>query len=152
RAGPLRHRSDAFNTKALEHANGKLPEGWRILGVPPNTTVITCGPAAGQCPGVNSPQVTRTYYYLFTFTPNANPPVPQLTGKDLKLGGTQQDFDPQTGKPEVLMQFTGHGANEFQRVTRDEYTRGRLENAPQHFAIVLDGDIKSWPQIDFTDS
>ena len=29
--------------------------------------------------------------------------------------------------------------------------RGKLRNAPQHFAIVLDREIRSWPQIDYTD-
>ncbi len=153
RAGPLRHRSDAFNTKALRHANGQLPKGWSILAVPRGTVVITCGAAAGFCPGVNSPNVTQTYYYLFKFQPNSKSnPIPQMTGSDLKLGGTRQDFDPQSGKPIVLMQFTSPGADMFQKVTAEEWQRGRLNRTPQHFAIVLDGDIKSFPQIDPNDS
>src|SRR5439155_1335199 len=38
------------------------------------------------------------------------------------------------------------------KITRDEWLRGKLQNSPQHFAIVLDGEIRSFPQIDYTDS
>jgi SecD/SecF fusion protein len=155
RAGPLRNRADAFNTKVLSKADGKLPKGWKLFGVPENTVVISCGPLAGFCPGVNSPSVNQTYYYLFTNNLSdtaAADKVPQLTGADLKLSGTRQDFDPSTGKPEVLMQFTNDGGDKFQEVTGEEWNRGKLLNAPQHFAIVLDREIRSFPQIDYTDS
>ena len=76
-----------------------------------------------------------------------------MTGEDLRLNGTRQDFDTQGGnQPIVTMQFTDAGGDKFQRITREEHTRGRLRNAPQHFAIVLDREIQSWPQIDYTDS
>jgi SecD/SecF fusion protein len=155
RAGPLRNKADAFDTKVISKQGGKLPKGWKLFAVPEGTVVISCGPQAGFCPGVNTPNVTRTYYYLFTNNldnPNAPEQVPQLTGEDLKLSGTRQDFDPTTGRPEVLMQFTKEGGNKFQQVTGEEWTRGKLLNAPQHFAIVLDREIRSFPQIDYTDS
>jgi SecD/SecF fusion protein len=155
RAGPLRHRADAFKTKALRQRDGKLPKGWKLFGVPQENVVISCGPLAGFCPGVNTPTIAQTYYYLFKSTldnPNAKEQVPQLTGNDLKLSGTRQDFDPTTGKPEVLMQFTKEGGKRFQEVTSEEWNRGKLLNAPQHFAIVLDREIRSFPQIDFNDS
>ncbi|HVN60042.1 MAG TPA: protein translocase subunit SecF, partial [Gaiellaceae bacterium] len=78
-----------------------------------------------------------------------------MTGSDLKLSGTQADFDPTTGQPIVLMQFTGKGGKLFHKITRIEAQRGRLrssligQDVPQHFAIVLDGQIQSYPQIDF---
>src|SRR5438067_2488373 len=78
---------------------------------------------------------------------------PQLTGSDLKLSGTRQDFDPTTNEPVVLMQFTGSGSHKFQEVTSEEYNRGHNRNGiPQHFAIVLDREIRSFPQIDPTKS
>ena len=40
----------------------------------------------------------------------------------------------------------------FQNVTRTLYQRGKLRRHDQHFAIVLDGDIKAFPYIDHTDS
>ena len=75
-----------------------------------------------------------------------------MTGADLKLSGTRQDFDTQTNQPIVSLEFTNKGSDRFQEITRNEYLRGKLRNAPQHFAIVLDREIRSWPQIDYTDS
>jgi SecD/SecF fusion protein len=49
------------------------------------------------------------------------------------------------------MDFTGAGSKKFQAITKGLYQRGGLRQAPQHFAIVLDRQIKSWPQIDYTD-
>jgi SecD/SecF fusion protein len=74
-----------------------------------------------------------------------------MTGAELKSSGTQADFDPTTGQPIVRLAFTGKGNRIFQRITKNLYQRGRLWQAPQMFAIVLDRDIKSWPQIDYTD-
>ena len=74
-----------------------------------------------------------------------------MTGEDLKLSGTRQDFDTTSNQPIVLLDFTKKGSDRFQEITRAEYVRGKLRNAPQHFAIVLDREIRSWPQIDFTD-
>ena len=125
-----------------------------MYGVPENAVVVTCGRGAGVCPGVGEvPQ--RTYYYLFKYDPDAEDDedaVPQMTGEDLKLSGTRSDFDPQTGQPQVLMEFTDSGGDKFQRITRDEWSRGKIRGAPQHFAIVLDREIKSFPQIDPSDS
>jgi SecD/SecF fusion protein len=75
-----------------------------------------------------------------------------MTGEDLKLSGTRSDFDPDTGNPQVLMEFTDSGGDKFQRITRDEWSRGKIRGTPQHFAIVLDREIQSFPQIDFNDS
>src|SRR6478735_1173662 len=75
-----------------------------------------------------------------------------MTGADLKLSGTRQDFDSQTNQPVVLLDFTKKGSDRFQESTGAEYVRGKLRNdTPQHFAIVLDREIRSWPQIDPTD-
>ena len=137
--------------QALKRYGGKLPKGYSLFAVPTKTTVITCGPPAVACPGVNTTPAS-TSYYLFKYNP---PFVPEMTGSDLKLSGTQADFDPTTGQPIVLMQFTGKGGKLFHKITRIEAQRGRLrssligQDVPQHFAIVLDGQIQSYPQIDF---
>ncbi len=146
RAGP----ADSRNT-LLRGFDGKVPKRFRVLAVPEKMAVITCGEDAVVCPGVQEAPPRRTYYYLFKFEPNAEEPVPQMTGEDLRLSGTRQDFDPTTGQPVVLMQFTDSGGDKFQEITQDEYQRGRLFNAPQNFAIVLDREIKTFPQIDYTD-
>ena len=137
---------------ALERFDGKLPESRGLFKVPEGMVVVTCGEGAVVCPGGpggGGVPPDRTYYYLFKYDP---PDVPQMTGEDLKLSGTRADFDSQTGQPIVTMEFTKAGGKKFQEITAAEYTRGGLNNAPQHFAIVLDREIKTFPQIDYTDS
>jgi SecD/SecF fusion protein len=140
--------------EALRRSGGKLPEGRRLFAVPEGMVVITCGEGAVVCPGGQGAGVPpdSTWYYLFTFDP---PKVPQMTGEDLKADGTRADFDTSPGgggRPIVTMEFTGAGADKFEDITRAEWIRGKLRNTPQHFAIVLDREIKTFPQIDYTDN
>src|SRR5213082_2734568 len=158
--GPANTRASAL--RQAKQANLKPP--FTVRAVPHNTVVVTCDSTEVVCPG-NLPQQGNaippppkgSYYYLFTHDPNKTAVgkvkgVPQLTGSDLKLSGTRQDFDPSTNQPVVLMQFTGSGSHKFQQVTAEEYNRGRNRRIPQHFAIVLDREIRSFPQIDFNKS
>jgi SecD/SecF fusion protein len=146
-AGPVATRDGALST-----FDGKLPKGYRLFGVPPKTVVVSCGIDEVVCPGVQVESPTRNYWYLLKYDP---PNVPEMTGVDLKLSGTRQDFDPQTGQPIVLLDFTSKGADKFEEITRQEAIRGKLlsgrfgEKVEQHFAIVLDREIKSWPSIDW---
>jgi len=146
---------------ALAKWGGKLPPGHKLFAVPPNTVVVRCGAGgAVVCPGVAQTNPTQNSWYLMRYTP---PEVPEMTGSDLKLSGTRQDFDTRTGEPIVLMDFTGTGGKKFEEITRDIAQRGKLlfntvgggQGDPsaflQHFAIVLDREIKSWPTIDFTE-
>src|SRR5205823_1387228 len=80
-----------------------------------------------------------------------NGPYPNLTGNELNLSGTRQDFDPQSGEPVVLLQFNNKGNKAFFKVTRNEGLRGQIRKQSQHFAIVLDDEIRSFPQIQFDD-
>jgi SecD/SecF fusion protein len=161
--GPVTTRAAAL--RQAKQAGLKPP--FTVLALPHDTVVITCDSTEVVCPG-NLPQQGnaippprpkgQSYYYLFTHDPNKTvvggvKGVPQMTGSDLKLSGTRQDFDPTTNAPVVLMQFTGSGSHKFQAVTAEEYSRGHNRNGiPQHFAIVLDGEIRSFPQIDPTKS
>ena len=134
--------------KALAKYDGELPDGYKLFGTPNGTVVISCGVQAQVvCPGRRGGPPANSYY-LFKYDP---PDVPQMTGADLKLSGTRQDFDTTTNQPIVSLEFTNKGSDRFQEITRSEYVRGKLRNAPQHFAIVLDREIRSWPQIDYTD-
>ena len=140
--------------EATRKSGGKLPAGRKLFAVPKDMVVVTCGEGAVVCPGAGGAGVApdRTYYYLFKYDP---PNVPQMTGEDLKLSGTRADFDTSPGggnQPIVTMEFTGAGADKFEKITRDEWIRGKLRQQPQHFAIVLDREIKTFPQIDFTDN
>src|SRR3954468_6214101 len=145
---------------ALRQAKrAKLKGPYTVLALPQNTIVITCDATAVVCPGGNGapPPPGQSFYYLFLHDPKLKKVgdvvgVPQMTGSDLKLSGTRQDFDTTTNQPNVLMQFTGSGSHKFQQVTSAEWLRGKARNSPQHFAIVLDNQIRSFPQIDYTDS
>jgi SecD/SecF fusion protein len=152
-AGPVQSKE-----AALSKWDGKLPAGHKLFAVPPQTVVVSCGIGEEVCPGVPEQEPTRNYHYLLRFTP---PDVPEMTGKDLDLDGTRQDFDTRTGEPIVLMDFTDSGAEKFEDITREVAQRGKLlfnsvgggqgdyRNWLQHFAIVLDREMKSWPTIDF---
>ena len=143
---------------ALAKWGGKLPPGHKLFAVPPDAVVVSCGAGEVVCPGVAQANPTTTSWYLMRYTP---PDIPEMTGEDLKLSGTRQDFDTRTGEPIVLMDFTDKGANTFEDITRAIAQRGKLlfntvgggqgDHTPflQHFAIVLDREIKSWPTIDF---
>jgi SecD/SecF fusion protein len=169
-AGPLR-TEEALRATAKAKAAGvtadTVPKGYKIFKVPNETAVVTCGEGAVVCPGVQQENPVGPYYYLFKYNPAAEGAetdlaknFPQMTGNDLKLQGTRQDFDPQSGGPIVLMSFTKDGGDKFHDITRAEAQRGRRfyslsgsqgdpQNYNQNFAIVLDREIRSFPSIDF---
>src|SRR6266508_2396222 len=143
---------------------GHLKKGFRVLAVPEHMVVVTCTKDARYCPGVNA-EPSQTYYYLFKYDPqNKDKPIPEMTGSDLKLKGTRQDFDTSPGGgggPIVLMQFTKEGGDKFHDITSELARRGRLvhnriggtdEQAFQQFAIVLDREIRSAPTIDYNEN
>jgi SecD/SecF fusion protein len=149
----------ADTKEALQREVGTVPEGAKFLAVPEGRTILACGVGARLCPGVGPPN--GTYYYLFKYQPtNKEHPVPELTGSDLKGQGTRQDFG-QNNEPIVTLQFTNKGGDRFHDITRLLAQRGlqqanlagaqgsARDNYKQSFAIVLDGEIRSYPSIDF---
>jgi SecD/SecF fusion protein len=80
-----------------------------------------------------------------------------LSGKDIK--NPEQNFDNgpgEDGQPNVTFDFTGHGSSVWEKFTKKLAQRGQEQalgvsgsNANQHFAIVLDNELISVPQIDF---
>src|SRR5207302_1852935 len=91
----------------------------------------------------NADPAMRNYYLI-----RKNP---ELTNLDLVRSGVKWDIDA-IGAPVVRLRFTPTGDHAFQALTRRLYVRGQLRRVPQHFAVVLDGRIVSFPQIDWTDS
>ncbi len=145
-AGPADRKEDLVNTLAT----GEVPEGARYFATPEGQIVLSCGPPTVVCPGGGGiPEPQQNFYYLFTYQPTADEPVPEMTGEDLKLTGTRQDFI--QGQPIVTLQFTDQGGDRFHDITRGLAQRGQLRGTSQHFAIVLDNEIRSWPQIDYQD-
>jgi SecD/SecF fusion protein len=157
-AGPTGslHRAANGNAGLLDSYHGKAPKGWKVLTIPHDTVLITCSAKTTTvCPGdpTGLPPKGQTDYYLFKHGAYPNDrygPYPNMKGTDLKLSGTRADIDPVQG-PVVLMQFTGKGNKEFHQVTRNEATRGSIQQTEQHFAIVLDNEIRSWPSINYKD-
>ena len=161
-AGPIAtlHRDPSTgNAGLLDPYKGKIPQGDKVLPVPAKTVVVSCStPGSVICPGdaLGVPPPGKTDYYLFKSGnyPNdryaTNGKYPNITGAELNLSGTRQDFDPTSGDPIVLLSFKGKGNKAFAQVTKNEAVRGSIQKSPQHFAIVLDNEIRSWPQIDYT--
>ncbi|HTX68712.1 MAG TPA: protein translocase subunit SecD [Thermoleophilia bacterium] len=75
---------------------------------------------------------------------------PAMTGAAVK--SARAGYNSQTGKPNVLIDFTSAGSTQFQDITRQLYQTGLLKGQPQTFAIVLDNQIASDPMIDYTDT
>jgi protein-export membrane protein SecD len=75
---------------------------------------------------------------------------PAMTGAAVK--SARAGFNSQTGKPNVLIDFTSAGSQKFQEITRELYNTGLLKQTPQTFAIVLDNVMESDPMIDYTDA
>jgi SecD/SecF fusion protein len=169
-AGPLPSEAaiKATNAGKTAYADGKLKDAYRVFAVPADTVVIACGGRADFCPGVGAIG-GNVAYYLFKHTPERErdklalkEQFPQMTGEDLRLSGTRQDFDTTTGQPIVLMQFTDAGEEKFHDITREEAIRGQLQynrfggggnpdDFNQSFAIVLDEEIVTFPTIDFNE-
>ena len=153
-AGPANTLKDLLKSRG-----GKLPPKDEVLKVPANRIVVSCQAKTG-CLGARAVSPSGTYYYLAKFFPTRKPnPIPEMTGGDLVLSGTRADFG-QGGGPIVTLQFTNHGSDQFQKITRNEAQRGQAKfdlagkqgdylNFVQHFAIVLDGQLESTPYIDF---
>ncbi len=159
RAGPFPTKSQLLATNVVQkQLHGKIPKTWNLLAVPGDTVVVSCQNTtkAQSCP-TQVPGNGREGFYLFKHQLGANP-IPEMSGKDLKLAGTRADFN-QFGQPIVTMQFTGHGKKVFHEITKKEAQRGNLagngncsQTPPpgvQHFAIVLDRQIQSVPYIDY---
>ncbi len=163
KAGPTAtlHRDPSTgNAGLLDAHKGKIPAGWKVLPVPARTVVDHAArsraPSSARVTTQGVPPVGLTDYYLFkngSYPDNqyaTNGKYPNITGSELNLSGTRQDFDPSSGDPIVLLSFKGKGNKAFAQVTKNEAVRGSILKVPQHFAIVLDNEIRSWPQIDYT--
>jgi SecD/SecF fusion protein len=151
----------------LPYKHGQQPKDTVILTVPAHREAIFCKTSTG-CLGAGSNGTAKAgkYWYLFKYFPKRVDGPPELNGRDLVESGISADVDPNSGQPIVTLQFTNHGSHEFQAITKAEYNRGRV-NAGQagqlgthdqntinqyagHNAIVLDGQLKETPYIDWT--
>jgi SecD/SecF fusion protein len=153
--------------KLLADTGGKVPKGSTVLAVPAHQTVVKCvATPTNGCPGSQLPSGTN--WYLFKYDPfNADNPVPEANGGDLKLSGisAQVGTQPSEGTAFVQLGFKSEGNKKFHAITREEARRGQIAadaagkggdsnvntvvQFAQHFAIVLDGQLQSTPYIDY---
>ncbi len=101
---------------------------------PKDYIVLTAKPGAI---GGNKSQV----YFIYKNAPSMN-------GSALK--SASQSFN--GTEPNVLIDFTGPGSKQFQKITSELWFRGSLAKQSQTFAIVLDTVIESDPEIKYTDT
>ena len=156
--GPAATKKQLLTQLALDEA----PEGATFYGVPSDRIIITCGVGAVVCPHLTTGAAPdRTYYYAFKYQPNdPKNQIPEMTGEDINADGTRADFS--GGERVVLLEFTDKGGDLFHDITRELAQRGQFkanqlgisaeEGALQHFAIVLDDEIRSFPTIDFREN
>ena len=103
---------------------------------------VTCGPTAVLCPGAADEGGSATYEYAVAGDP-------ALTEDDVVTERAQALVADVTGQAAVTLDLTDDGANAFHDFTRELVRIGRERASPQHIAIVVGGEIVSWPSIDY---
>src|SRR4051812_45412200 len=132
-AGPADNEADA---RSLAPKNA--PEDAKVVKVNEGTVVV-------RAESPDNAKAKPDQWYVLNDDP-------ALKGTDIK--NPEQNFDPQTNAPNVTFDFTGHGKNVWEDVTKGIAHRGQESvglsgGGNQHFAIVLDNELISVPYIDF---
>ena len=161
--GPEDTQKKLLDTAKL---NGKVPKGWTVLAAPAHTTVVSCVQSTG-CLGAQQSQARApNVYYLFKYYPDrGSNSIPEASGKDLKLSSIKADIGSAGQGNVVQLGFKSEGNKKFRDITQAEAIRGQqkadaagqggssdlnvVTQFAQHFAIVLDGELKSTPYIDY---
>ena len=127
----------------------KAPKGAKLktVRVNPGTVLVQARPVESAAGKVTQPS-PNSWYVL-----NDDP---VLTGSDIT--NPAESSESESGQPDVTFGFTSYGKGVFTRVTKEIAERGReaqlpgvtKEEALQHFAIVLDGQVITAPSIDYT--
>jgi SecD/SecF fusion protein len=116
-------RAEKAGTQVLE-----VKQGWQVLQAVPTNYATQ--------PNYGSPNAG--YYVL---------------RDDVALRGNQitnpMASTDQSGAPDVTFGFQGNGGNLFQNVTRNIAVRGLLDSSNQHFAIALNNQLVSVPNVQY---
>lgn len=144
----------------LQLGETALPADVEVLGVPVEHLAVKCSnQSPAGCPPNITPISTKAKEKFFWYMFDLPPAKDRLTGDD--LDSAKADFDTQSGQPVVLMDFNDRGGRLFGDITKQLADRGRSEwsaaGAPagqeslyfQRFAIILDGELETYPTIDF---
>ncbi len=147
-AGPEEVKEDLFANQPDE----VQPAGSVVLSVPQGTIVVLDQkPTDDASTDVNEADEAPDEYFVIK-------DQPKLSGTDIK--DPEQNFDPDTNQPNVTFDFNDEGADKFQEVTREIAQRGLANSLPggdaasqsDHFAVVLDQEVKSRPIIDYQEN
>ena len=112
----------------------------QIRGPVDNGGDVTCGETAVVCPGAADEGGPATYEYAVTGDP-------ALTQDDVVTDRAQALVADITGQAAVTLDLTEGGAKAFHDFTRELVRIGRERASPQHIAVVVGGEIVSWPSI-----
>ena len=135
----------------------KLPAGWTQMAVPKDKIAVYCQPTENRSCPVGLTTEGKTYWYMFDLPAKDK----LLTGKDLSTA--RADFDPSTGEPVVSMQFNDRGGKLFKEITGNLARQGKADfdaakatdpnadplNYVRQFTVILDGELETYPYIDF---
>ena len=144
----------------LQIGASTLPSDVVVFGVPTDHLAVKCSnQSPAGCPPNITPVPTKAkekfFWYMFDLPAAAQ----RLTGDD--LDSAKADVDTQTGQPVVLMNFNDRGSKLFGDITKQLADRGRSEWSAagakvgqesayfQRFSIILDGQLETYPTIDF---
>jgi protein-export membrane protein SecD len=114
-----------------------LAKGWTTIdgkpkGKPLDYVVVTAQPGKY---GNNETPV----YFIYKSQPD-------MTGA--AITSSRQSLD-QFNRPNVLIDFNSAGGDQFAKVTKELADAGAIAGVPQQFAIVLDDQMESDPQVDY---
>ncbi len=141
--GPEESKQNLYSDLPAQPAGTKL----EAVRVNPGTVLVQAHPLESAAGKVSNPS-PNSWYVLND--------EPVLAGSDIT--NPAQSNDEQTGQPDVTFGFTSHGKSVFEKVTKEIAYRGREaqlpgvthEEALQHFAVALDGQLITVPSIDFS--
>jgi SecD/SecF fusion protein len=127
----------------------KTPVGAKLkaVRVNPGTVLVQAHPLESAAGKISNPSPNSWYVLKDS---------PVLEGDNIT--NPQQGNDEGTGQPDVTFGFTSHGKKVWEAVTKTISRRGQeaqlpgvsKEQALQHFAVALDGQLITVPSIDFT--
>jgi preprotein translocase subunit SecD len=146
-AGPVSLPASASMSDVRGQLSQTMPPGVRfdqgeLLTVKQGTVVLQGAPLSfSRWPAFGSP--AAGYYVLKDHV--------GLFGNEITAPHASTD---QTGQADVTFGFTSHGQSDYQRLTARIARRGQLSSLGnshlnQHFAVVLDNQLLTVPQIDF---
>jgi SecD/SecF fusion protein len=127
--------------------NYKPPAGAKAVRVNPGTVLVQARAVEDEKTNKITNPSPNSWYVLKD--------NPALTGADIT--NPAQSNDESTGQPDVTFGFSSYGKGVFEKITKEIAHRGQeaklpgvsKEEALQHFAVVLDGQLITVPSIDF---